>query len=87
MLDSKQMQPKEQAGADEGSAVPAAQAKTFLFNKNQKRKPLQKRRYDDKELYGNRKNKETVGMLSHKNLIEQSRNCFKSMTLDNEETV
>ena len=48
---------------------------------------MQKRRYDDKELYGNRKNKETVGMLSHNKLIAQSKNCFKSMTLDNEETV
>ena len=44
----EQMQPKEQAGADEGSAVPAAQAKIFLFNKNQKRKPSQKRRYDER---------------------------------------
>ena len=32
----EQMQPKEQAGADEGSAVPAAQAKIFLFNKKEK---------------------------------------------------
>ena len=37
MLDSKQMQLKEQAGADEGSAVPAAQAKAFLFNENRKK--------------------------------------------------
>ena len=87
MLDSKQMQPKEQAGADEGSAVPAAQAKTFLFKKIRKGSLRGNGGTMNEELYGNGKNKETVGMLSHKKLIAQSKNCFKSMTLDNEETV